>query len=71
MFEKSYFCKRFVDDNGIQQNRRPVWYDEDRGYNGKVTRIFVSASWFPTWAEWSQQAEKALQHSVVSPVSGS
>lgn len=65
MFEKSYFCKKYVDDNGIQPNRRPVWYDEAQGYNGRVTRVFVSASWSPTWEEWHQQAEKALTAAVV------
>lgn len=64
-YSKAHFCKKYVDDNGIQTNRRPVWYDEDQGYNGKVTRVFVSASWFPTWEEWQPQAEKALTAATV------
>ena len=64
-FTKSYFCRKFVDDNGIRRDRRPVWYDEDRGYYGKTTRVFVSASWFPTWEEWQPQAEKALTAASV------
>lgn len=65
-FEKSYFCKRFIDDSGLfPSNRRPVWYNEDAGFYGKSTKVFVSASWFPTWEEWKPRAEKAIEAASI------
>lgn len=65
-FEKAYYCKRYIDDSGLfPKNRRPVWYDEDAGYFGKTTKVFVSASWFPAWEEWQPRAEKAIEAASI------
>lgn len=62
--EKSRFCVKYLDENGVPSDRRPVWYDEGTG-EGRVTRVLINASWFPSWKMWHDQAEKALTAALV------
>ena len=64
-FEQFRFCKKFFDENGGQPDKRPVWTEESDGQGGKVQRVFISATWFPTWERWQPEAERALNAAVV------
>ena len=64
-FESSHFNRRYWDENGGRPDKRPAWFDLDSGHSGKVTRIYVSATWHPTWAEWKPEADRALTAAVM------
>ena len=64
-FAKFKFCTRYWDTNGGAADKRPAWYETSDGNGGKVQRVFISASWFPDWARWQPEAERALNAAVV------
>ena len=64
-FEQTHFDKRYWDTNGGRPDKRPVWYSEDDGRTGRMTRIFINTTWFPGWTEWRREAERALSAASV------
>ncbi len=64
-YSKSYFCARYLSDNGVACDRYPVGYNVDREQGGKSTVILVNASWFTDWPSFHKQAEIALDAAAV------
>lgn len=64
-FERFRFCARYWDANGGAPEKRPHWDEVDDGYRGKKQRVFVSATWFPTWEQFKPQADRARAAACV------
>lgn len=66
-FEKFRFCTRYWDNDGGDPEKRPHWDEVDSGgYRGKKQRVFVSATWFPTWGQFKPQADRARAAACVA-----
>ena len=64
-FEKFRFCRRYWDENGGAIDKRPYWDEIGTEQTGKQQRVYINATWFPSWEKFSIEADRALTAAVV------